>query len=233
VFVPATHGDALRSALAAAGAGMIGAYSECSFELAGHGTFLGGEDTNPQVGSRGRLERVPELRLEMVFKEGALAALAEVIRRVHPYEEPAWDVYPLTPRPRAGFGVGRSVTFPEPVALEALVERVKRHTGRTALRVAATPAHRAGLGLRRAAVSAGSGGSVLGKAGEYDLHLTGELSHHAVLACLARGTSVILCEHSSSERGYLPTLARRLTELARGAIEVLLADNDREPLELW
>ena len=231
VFVPASHGDALRSALAGAGAGVIGAYSECSFELAGTGTFIGGAETNPTVGDRGRLERVSELRLELVCPASALGRAAEAIRRVHPYEEPAWEIHPLAPRPAAGFGVGRSVTLAEPAPLDAVVERVKRHVGREVLRVARTPAHREGGLIRRVAVCAGSGGSVLARASAFDLWLTGELSHHAVLAELSRGTSVILCEHSSSERGFLPALRETLEARSGGAVEVSVSRADAEPLE--
>jgi dinuclear metal center YbgI/SA1388 family protein len=233
VFVPQTHTDAVRAALAEAGAGVIGEYVECSFELAGSGTFLGGAASNPTLGARGRLERVPEIRLEMVCPDGALGRVADAIRRVHPYEEPAWDVYPLAPRPRAGFGAGRSVTLDEPVPLATLVERLKAHTGRASLRVAATPAHRTGALVRRAAVCAGSGASVLARASGHEVELTGELSHHAVLAALARGVSAILCEHSSSERGFLPVLARRLAAACNGAVDFWLSESDREPLEIW
>ncbi|HEY3500536.1 MAG TPA: Nif3-like dinuclear metal center hexameric protein [Polyangiaceae bacterium] len=231
VFVPATHADALRSALAATGAGVIGAYSECSFELAGSGTFVGGETASPVVGERGRLERVSELRLELVCPAAALGAAAEAIRRVHPYEEPAWDIYPLAPRPAAGFGVGRAVTLDEPATLDVLVERVKRHVGRATLRVASAPAHRDGGTIRRAAVCAGSGGSVLDRAEGYDLFLTGELSHHALLARIARGSSVILCEHSSSERGFLPAFERALRQRCEDRVEVQVSQADREPVE--
>jgi putative NIF3 family GTP cyclohydrolase 1 type 2 len=65
------------------------------------------------------------------------------------------------------------------------------------------------------------------------VYVTGELSHHAVLARLAAGSSVILAEHSSSERGYLPKYAQKLAELADGALEVLVSERDREPLENW
>jgi dinuclear metal center YbgI/SA1388 family protein len=233
VFAPATHTGALRTALAEAGAGMIGEYVECSFELAGSGTFLGSAASNPSVGERGRLERVEEVRLEMICPAGALPRIAAAIRRVHPYEEPAWDVYPLVPRPRPGFGVGRSVTLSEPAPLATLVERLKAHTGRAGLRVAASPEHRAGGLVQRISVCAGSGGSVLARGPGHEVEVTGELSHHAVLASLARGASVILCEHSSSERGFLPVLAGRIAEAADGALDCLLAESDREPLELW
>jgi putative NIF3 family GTP cyclohydrolase 1 type 2 len=169
----------------------------------------------------------------MVCPKSALARVAEVMRDVHPYEEPAWDVYPLAPRPVLGFGIGRRVTLTEPAPLSTLVERLKLHVGRRSLRVAAAPHHRAGSLVHHAAVCAGSGGSVLSHAGSVDLLVTGELGHHAVLDKLASGSSVVLCEHSSSERGFLPVLARRLADLSGSSVEVVVSGADREPLELW
>ena len=95
VFVPEEALDAVRDALFEAGAGRIGDYERCSWYTAGTGTFLGGEATSPTVGERGREERTPELRLETVFPAGRHDAVVAALRRAHPYEEPAFDVYPL------------------------------------------------------------------------------------------------------------------------------------------
>ena len=95
VFVPPEALDAVRDAVFAAGAGRIGAYERCSFYAEGTGTFLGGEGTSPAAGERGIEERVPELRLETVFAAERQAEVVAALRRAHPYEEPAFDVYPL------------------------------------------------------------------------------------------------------------------------------------------
>jgi hypothetical protein len=95
VFVPANALDAVRDALFAAGAGRFGDYERCSWYAEGTGTFLGGEGTRPAVGESGVEERVPELRLETVFPAERHAAVVDALRAVHPYEEPAFDVYEL------------------------------------------------------------------------------------------------------------------------------------------
>ena len=95
VFVPREALDAVREAVFAAGAGRIGDYEHCSWYTAGTGTFLGGAGTSPAVGERGREERVAELRLETVFPEERQAEVVAALRRAHPYEEPAFDIYPL------------------------------------------------------------------------------------------------------------------------------------------
>jgi hypothetical protein len=95
VFVPREALDAVREALFAAGAGRIGAYERCSWYTAGTGTFLAGEGTSPALGEQGREERVAELRLETVFPEERQEEVVAALRQAHPYEEPAFDLYPL------------------------------------------------------------------------------------------------------------------------------------------
>ena len=95
MFVPEEALDAVRDAVFAAGAGRIGEYERCSWYAAGTGTFLGGETTSPTVGEKGREERVAELRLETVYPEERHDDVVAALRVAHPYEEPAFDVYPL------------------------------------------------------------------------------------------------------------------------------------------
>jgi hypothetical protein len=95
VFVPVEALDAVRDAVFAAGAGRIGDYERCSWYAEGTGTFLGGEGSSPTVGEAGREERVPEFRLETVFPAERLDEVVAALRSAHPYEEPAYDVYPL------------------------------------------------------------------------------------------------------------------------------------------
>jgi hypothetical protein len=94
-FVPREALETVRAALFAAGAGRIGEYERCSWYTAGTGTFLAGEGASPTVGERGREERVAELRLETVFPEERHEDVVAALRQSHPYEEPAFDVYPL------------------------------------------------------------------------------------------------------------------------------------------
>ncbi len=99
VFVPREALDTVRAALFEAGAGRIGDYERCSWYTAGTGTFLGGAETSPTVGEPGREERVAELRLETVYPVEREAEVIAALRRAHPYEEPAFDLYPLAEPP--------------------------------------------------------------------------------------------------------------------------------------
>ncbi len=74
---------------------MIGEYERCSWYTAGTGTFLAREGADPAIGEMGKEEHVPEYRVEIVVPEDALAAAVDALRAAHPYEEVAFDLYPL------------------------------------------------------------------------------------------------------------------------------------------
>ena len=93
--MPAEALDATREAVFEAGGGRIGDYQRCSWYAAGTGTFLGGAGTAPTIGESGREERVAELRVETVVPEGRIRDAIVALRLAHPYEELAYDVYPL------------------------------------------------------------------------------------------------------------------------------------------
>ncbi len=95
VYVPASHGDALRKAMGAAGAGVIGDYTHCMFTLTGTSQFKPGEGSNPHTGEVGKLSTVDEERIETVCDGDKLPGIVAAIRKTHPYEEPAFDVYPI------------------------------------------------------------------------------------------------------------------------------------------
>ena len=95
VFVPRDAVVKVRTALFEAGAGKIGNYVHCSWYAAGTGTFLGTDRSSPTIGERGKEQRVSELRLETVYPEELHDQVIAALRDAHPYEEPAFDVYPL------------------------------------------------------------------------------------------------------------------------------------------
>ena len=92
VYVPESHAGAVKEALFAAGAGRIGNYEACCWEVAGVGQFRPGGGADPFLGRPGELERVPALRIELVCPGDAVDAVITALFRSHPYEEPAWDL---------------------------------------------------------------------------------------------------------------------------------------------
>ncbi len=95
VFVPETHADAVRKAVGEAGAGKIGNYIHCSFSVKGKGRFIPQDGADPTIGEIGRYEEVDEERIEFVCDKGMLDQVIKAMKEVHPYEEVAYDVYPL------------------------------------------------------------------------------------------------------------------------------------------
>lgn len=229
VFVPRADVEAVRGALAELGAGVIGDYRECSFELEGQGTFRGLDGTDPAVGKSGQLERVDEVRLEMVCAARDAARLGDALAAVHPYEEPAWELHPLARRTSTTTGQGRRLRLKSGLSLAAAVRRVKKRTGLAKVRVAACARHEAGEPVESVSLCAGAGGSVLERESS-DLLLTGEMRHHDVLAAVEAGRSVILCDHTNTERGYLPVLAEQLRVRLDSKTEIAISERDRDPL---
>jgi hypothetical protein len=96
IYVPVTHAEAVRQALATSGAGKIGNYDSCSFSVTGIGRFRPLKGARPAIGSEGKLETVEEERIEVVIsKDADLKAILKAVKAVHPYEEPAIHVLPM------------------------------------------------------------------------------------------------------------------------------------------
>ncbi len=229
-FVPVEHAEQVRNALASAGAGRIGGYELCSFAAPGSGTFRGGEGTHPAVGQAGVFESVDELRLEMICPRGSTALAVETLRSLHPYEEPAIDVYDLQPLPLRRAGAGRRVHLDRPVLFSTLLERVKSHLGVERVKYA-VPWSEPDHPVTSIGVCAGAGQSLLGAAATQgcEVFLTGEMRHHEILAALDRGIAVVLAGHTNTERGYLPAFAKRLAEAAP-SMEFRVSGVDRTPV---
>lgn len=139
---------------------------------------------------------------------------------------PLADARPIAPDPlRPDAGAGRVARLSGPAPLDLLLPRIKAHLGLAAVRLATLDPSRV---VERVAVCPGAGGSVFEQVGDVDLLLTGEMRHHDVLERVARGASVVLTDHTNTERGYLPRLAQRLAE--RTGLPVDVSSIDRDPL---
>ncbi|KAM9235183.1 NIF3-like protein 1 [Leptosomus discolor] len=128
-------------------------------------------------------------------------------------------------------GMGRLCTLSEPVSLSEIIERIKSHLKLPHVRLAVGMGKTLESLVKKAALCAGSGSSVL-KGTEADLYLTGEMSHHDILDAVANGISVILCEHSNTERGFLSELCDMLAVHLQNEINIILSEKDRDPLQV-
>jgi len=175
VFVPLSYADVVRDALFASGAGVIGAYDSCSFNSEGTGTFRGDESTNPWAGEKGKFHRESEVRIETIVPDFLVKGTIDAVKKVHPYEEVAWDEYPLDNEfPLTGMGMVGELQeeMDETDFLELLKERFNagcvRHTAFT------------GKKIRRVAVCGGAGSFLIKKAirQNADVFITGDVKYH-------------------------------------------------------
>lgn len=226
VFVPDADLAKVSDALFAAGAGVIGQYEQCSYRLSGTGTFFGTDATNPTVGQKGRREEVAEWRLEVVVEDAKLDAALKAMRAAHSYEEPAFDVYPLTSHEAPTHGEGR-IGDVAGVTLGELANRVKQQLSAAVVQVCGDPAKV----IRRAAVACGAAGEFVSDAirRKADLFVTGEVRFHDVLAAEAAGVALLVPGHYATERPAVEELAERLGKEFPAAV-VWASRRERDPL---
>jgi dinuclear metal center YbgI/SA1388 family protein len=227
VFVPDADLGRVSDALFDAGAGIIGQYSQCSFRLAGTGTFFGSEASNPTVGQKGRREELAEWRLEVVCPEASVERVVAAMRKAHSYEEPAFDVYLLRP-PSSRQGDGRIGRLPQLEQLGELAQKARAGLKSGPVQVVGD--------LNRAvesiAVVCGAGGELLDDAvaAGADVLLTGELRFHDCLAARACGLALILPGHHATERCGVDELAGRLQQQWPG-VQVWASQRECDPVQ--
>lgn len=231
VFVPFGHEDRVRDAMAQAGAGWIGKYSHCSFQVRGLGTFLPHEGADPFIGSVGRLERVDEVRLETVVTASISRRVVAAMLRAHPYEEVAYDLIPLD-NDGPALGVGRLGGLADALPLADLARRVKEVCRVPAVRLVGDPQRP----VRWIAVCGGSGGDLLQAASRAgaDVLITGDLDHHEALEALDLGLAVVDAGHFGTEWPGMADLAHWLnSRLEAEGFETRceLAESDRDPFQ--
>jgi dinuclear metal center YbgI/SA1388 family protein len=212
VYVPLADADRVRSALAEAGAGVIGRYAAASFSSPGEGRFRPLAGADPAIGEVGRLEVVGEERVEVVLDRRRRAPVVRAMLAAHPYETPAWDVVELADAGSAATGAGR-VGEVEPTTLGSFAEAV----------AAALPATARGVlvagdrerPVRRVAVAGGAGDFLLGDAAAagVDVFVTSDLRHHPATEFVEQGGPALVdVPHWAAEWTWLPQVAGRLAE---------------------
>lgn len=209
VFVPPTHREALLQALFAAGAGHLGDYDSCAYWTEGTGQFRPQPGAAPYLGEVGRVEHVAESRIELVLPAHRRAAVVQALRSAHPYQEPAYDLWPTVTM--ATEGIGRIGVLPEPISLRDFGERVAGVLPGTptGVRVAGDPDR----SVRTVAICSGAGDSLLAavRATPADVYLTADLRHHPADEHLgAAGCALVDVSHWASEWPWLDGAAQAL-----------------------
>ena len=209
VFVPHAQAEAVRSALFRAGAGRIGAYDECSFNLEGQGTFRPGEGSNAFVGERGSRHHEPETRVEVVLPRTAEEAVVAAMKAAHPYEEVAFDLVPLA-NPHPGIGSGLLGEWERAMDERGFLAHIKEVFGQRVVRHSPVT----GRPIRRVALCGGAGAFLIGRAlaAGADAFITADLKYHDYFQADGR---VLLADvgHYGSEQFTMRLIQRRLGEV--------------------
>lgn len=206
VFVPAEYVSKVRNAMSASGAGLIGDYINCSFESRGKGTFLPTGSAHPFIGNVGTLEETEEVKLEMIVDRSFLHSVLSAMLSNHPYEEVAYDVYPLiNSSPNYGFGVVGEME--EELDMLTFLSRLKEVLDVKQLTYSAHP----NRSIRKVAFCAGSGMSFYGDAlkSGADIYITGDVRYHDFRQSLDSRMIVVDATHSGTEK-YVPELLTNL-----------------------
>lgn len=209
VFVPLGYEDRVRNALAEAGAGWIGDYSHCTFNLEGKGTFKPLEGSNPFIGQQGKIEKVSEIRIETIVTEENLNKAISKMIKAHPYEEAAYDVYPLKNKGKI-MGLGIIGDLPTEKSLAELGEEIKELLGVDGLKTAGFREKT----IKKVAVCGGSGGRLIEKAVSEgaDLFITGDIGYHQFQQGADLNIALMDPGHDATERVVVPFLADYLRE---------------------
>lgn len=210
VFVPKGHEERVAQALFAAGAGKIGKYGHCSFRVQGTGTFLPEEGAKPFLGEIGKEEHVNEIRLETVLPAERAERVVEALLAAHPYEEVAYDLYPLSQR-SPWHGLGRVGELLEPQSASEVLGRFAEKLGVSQPRIIVGPERRE---IRRVAICGGSGGNLIPQAlaKRAELYITGEAGYHQLKEAEEAGLTVAVFGHAETERPFVRHIAGLLRE---------------------
>lgn len=179
VFCPTDYAEKVRKAIFDAGAGNIGDYDSCSFNLDGQGSFKAGDNTDPFVGKKGELHYETEVRVETIFPEFLKGKVLSAMTAAHPYEEVAYDIYPLDNKFEKA-GLGMIGTLENEMNSEKFLNDIKsrlelkviKHTNAT------------GKKIKKVAVCGGAGSFLIGKAKAMgaDIFVTADLKYHEFFA---------------------------------------------------
>jgi dinuclear metal center YbgI/SA1388 family protein len=228
VFVPRGHEEKVVESLFQF-SGFIGNYSDCSFQSPGTGTFKPLAGADPFIGKVGSREYAEETRIEVLLRKADMPIALEAMVSAHPYEEPAYDLYPLINKGR-NRGLGRVGELEKGLALEALAASIKKEFSLGGLRIVGDGARI----VKRVAVCGGSGASFVRDAVRQgaDVLITGDAKYHDAKDAQMLGLALVDMGHFASETVMIKGIVSALTsELAEKGftVEVLSCETEKDP----
>ncbi len=233
IFVPESDIGAMKEELGRQGAGWIGNYSHCSFATGGIGSFKPLENTKPYIGTPGKIEEVDEVRIETIVKEGDLERTLKAVLKVHPYEEVAYDIYPLKNSGNVQ-GLGVVGNLDEEMSGIEFIEFIKNKLNINNLRGSGPMPKE----VKKVAVCSGAGANYMHKAkfSGADVFITGDLKYHDGQTAEEIGLFVLDAGHFSTEIIVTQYLSEYLEECAKKSkvnIEITQSTSGRDTLQVY
>ncbi len=229
VYVPVEDSLKVKESIGDAGAGAIGNYSHCLFSVTGTGQFLPSEDSHPYIGESGQLEQVEEERIETIFPDYLEKSVLQAMLKVHPYEEVAYDIYPLENKGET-LGLGR-IGRVEEMTLAEFANKVKKALDVPTVRVVGDLNSK----VRKVAVLGGDGNKYIpaAKFKGADVYVTGDLYYHVAHDAMMMGLNVIDPGHNV-EKIMKKGLAYSLTKICSEKgyeVEIFPSEESTEPFQ--
>lgn len=228
VYVPMSHVEEVREAFHLGGAGHIGNYSHCTFNTSGQGTFKPLEGSDPFSGSQDKLSCVDELKIESIVPEERLSSVITEIKRAHPYDEVAYDIYLLENQGKS-YGLGRIGEINKQKTLKQLCNDVKNTFNLRNLKVIGSLDKH----VKKIAILGGSGEKYIyaAKNKGVDVLITGDMTFHMAQEAMEMGLSVIDAGH------YIEQVMKEATKLYlekvidHSQIEVICSEMNTNPFQ--
>jgi len=224
-YVPLKNAKSLRLALFNAGAGNIGNYDQCSFNVEGVGTYRGNEASNPTIGEKGTIHLEPETKISIIFEKHKEKRILKALFEQHPYEEVAYEVFTLD-NLHQNIGMGMLGELENPMDTLEFLQKIKKSFHLKALRHSALSKKK----IQRIAVLGGSGSFAIGaaKKANADMYLTADLKYHDFYQA---ENEIILVDigHYESEQFTKNLLVDYLTKKITN-FAIILSENNTNPI---
>ncbi len=209
-YVPVEYEQKVLDSLFETSAGEIGNYSCCSFRNKGKGTFRPGSQANPFIGKPGETTQTDEIRIEAIVQKSDLKSVIQHVKKDHPYELMAYDIYPLITQENAQ-GIGRIGELDEEKKLADFALEIKKILKLKSVKIAGKP----DLPVKSVSVCTGSGSSLINNffSSGSQVYISGDLRYHDARAVEAANLGLIDIGHFASEHLIVEVLAERLQEV--------------------
>ncbi|WP_019242618.1 MULTISPECIES: Nif3-like dinuclear metal center hexameric protein [Bacillus] len=228
VFVPLEAEQSVREALGNAGAGFIGNYSHCTFTSSGTGTFQPGEGTNPHIGTVGTIESVQEVRIETVYPIEIERKVITAMIKAHPYEEVAYDIYPLENAGEA-LGLGKIGELPKAMTLEEFAQYVKESFDVKGVRVVGNLQDT----VKKVAVLGGDGNKYINQAKFQgaDVYVTGDMYYHTAHDAMMLGLNIVDPGHNVEKvmKAGVANMLSDFSEEKNWQVDVIVSEINTDP----